>query len=395
MAVYKRGKIWWYKFNWNGEPIRESTKQTNKRTAEQMEATHKTSLAKGEVGLRDRKLAPTLADFAEKDFLPFVRSTSAGKPRTVSFYENTAKNIIGFAKLANLRMDAINADVLAEFGARRREAGMETSTINRDLATVRRMFHLAQEWGRVATVLPKVKMLAGEKQRERVLTHEEEQKYMDAATELGRRLDESYRLALTGIRAVRRGEQPQMPDAYLLRDVGAVLLDCGLRPEECHRLKWENLRDGAIEVFVGKRKASRRRVPASQRVLSILGMRQAASKSDWIFPADTESGHIEASTLKKRHSAAVTAAKVAPFVPYDMRHTCLTRWAKVMDPFTLKKLAGHADLNTTMRYVHLNDDDVRAAMEKVQHGHKSGHTTNLTEFEEVERIPATDTTKRN
>jgi hypothetical protein len=22
MAVYKRGKIWWYKFNWNGEPIR-------------------------------------------------------------------------------------------------------------------------------------------------------------------------------------------------------------------------------------------------------------------------------------------------------------------------------------------------------------------------------------
>ena len=302
-----------------------------------MEATHKTSLAKGEVGLRDRKLAPTLADFAEKDFLPFVRSTSAGKPRTVSFYENTAKNIIGFAKLANLRMDAINADVLAEFGARRREAGMETSTINRDLATVRRMFHLAQEWGRVATVLPKVKMLAGEKQRERVLTHEEEQRYMDAATELGRRLDESYGLALTGIRAVRRGEQPQMPDAYLLRDVGAVLLDCGLRPEECHRLKWENLRDGAIEVFVGKRKASRRRVPASQRVLSILEMRQAASKSDWIFPADTESGHIEASTLKKRHSAAVALAKVAQFVPYDMRHTCLTRWAKVLDPFYLEK----------------------------------------------------------
>jgi len=33
------------------------------------------------------------------------------------------------------------------------------------------------------------------------LTHEEEQKYMDAATELGRRLDESYSLALTGIRA--------------------------------------------------------------------------------------------------------------------------------------------------------------------------------------------------
>jgi hypothetical protein len=42
MAVYKqpKSKYWWYKFTWNGEPIRESTKQTNKRVAEQMEAAH-------------------------------------------------------------------------------------------------------------------------------------------------------------------------------------------------------------------------------------------------------------------------------------------------------------------------------------------------------------------
>ena len=40
-----------------------------------------------------------------------------------------------------------------------------------------------------------------------------------------------------------------------------------------------------------------------------------------------------------------------------------------MDPFTLKTLAGHTDLSTTMRYVHLNDEDSRAAVEKVQSGH--------------------------
>ena len=68
MAVYKRGKIWWYKFNWNGETVRESTKQTNKRVAEQMEAAHKTSLAKGEVGIRDRKPVPTVAEFSERRF---------------------------------------------------------------------------------------------------------------------------------------------------------------------------------------------------------------------------------------------------------------------------------------------------------------------------------------
>jgi integrase len=392
MAVYKQkeSKNWWYKFAWRGDVIRESTRQTNKRVAEQIEAARKTALAKGEVGIRDRKPAPRLKGFAERDFLPFVRSTLAGKPRTVKFYETTTNNLAGFPKLANLRLDAITAETLGEFAAWRREAGVETSTINRDLATVRRMFHLAQEWGRVATVLPKVRMLPGEKQRERVLTDEEEQKFFDAATTLGRGFENAYSRALEGIRAVKRGEQPRAPDAYLLRDVAAVLLDCGLRPEECHRLKWENIRDGAIEIFVGKRKASRRRVPASQRVLSILEMRRAASTSDWIFPAATKSSHIETSTLKKQHAAAVTAAKVVPFVPYDMRHTCLTRWAKVMDPFTLKKLAGHTDLNTTMRYVHLNDADVRAAMEKARGGHRNGHSAETADPTGMTTSAATD-----
>lgn len=52
MAVYKQSgsKNWWYKFNWNGEKIRESTKQTNKRVAQQMEAAHKVGTRQGRSG---------------------------------------------------------------------------------------------------------------------------------------------------------------------------------------------------------------------------------------------------------------------------------------------------------------------------------------------------------
>ncbi len=60
------------------------------------------------------------------------------------------------------------------------------------------------------------------------------------------------------------------------------------------------------------------------------------------------------------------------FLIYDLRHPWLTRWAKTMDPFTLMKLAGHSDPRAAMRYVHLNDDDVLAAMEKVGVA-KGGH----------------------
>jgi integrase len=370
--VYKQktSSNWWYKFVWNGELIRESTKQANKRIAEQMESAHRTRLAKGEVGIRDRKPAPTLADFADKDFLPFVRTTSAGKPNTVRFYENSVKNLKAETKLSGLRMDAITSENISAFVAKRKAGNVEVSTVNRDLATLRRMFHLAQEWGKVEKVLPRVKLLAGENRRERVLLPEEEAAYLEAATAIGSEIQQDHQRALTGIRAVKRGQQPRTPDAYLLRDVTTILADCALRPEECFRLRWaENIRDGAIEIHTGKGKGSRRRVPASPRVLAYLDMRKGTGQPDgWVFPAPTKSGHIESSTLKKQHARAVTISEVAPFVLYTLRHTCITRWAKYIDAYTLHVIAGHTDMNTTKRYVHPSDADVRAAMERARRG---------------------------
>lgn len=40
---------------WRGELVRESTHQTNDKVVRQMEVAHRTSLAKGEVGIRDKK----------------------------------------------------------------------------------------------------------------------------------------------------------------------------------------------------------------------------------------------------------------------------------------------------------------------------------------------------
>jgi len=47
VGIYKRGEVYWYKFMWQGRSVRESTKQGNDKVARQMEAAHKTSLAKG------------------------------------------------------------------------------------------------------------------------------------------------------------------------------------------------------------------------------------------------------------------------------------------------------------------------------------------------------------
>jgi hypothetical protein len=75
---------------------------------------------------------------------------------------------------------------------------------------------------------------------------------------------------------------------------------------------------------------------------------------------------------------------VVSFVLYTFRHTCITRWAKYMDPFTLHVLAGHTPRK---RYVHPSDADILEAMEKVRTGHKTGHSPKTVISEEFEESP--------
>jgi hypothetical protein len=74
--IYKRGKVYWYKFMWQGKLVRESSKQGNDRVARNMESAHRTSLAKGEVGIREKKPSPPLAIFLKDRILPWRKPLS-------------------------------------------------------------------------------------------------------------------------------------------------------------------------------------------------------------------------------------------------------------------------------------------------------------------------------
>jgi integrase len=231
--------------------------------------------------------------------------------------------------LSSLRLDKITANVIAAHASARRADGFEVSTVNRDLSALRRMLKLATEWGRVTTALPTVRLLQGENRRERVVTPEEEAKYLAAA-------------------------EP------LLKDVATLLFDLGLRPEECFRLKRENYRDGSVLIFKGKGSGSRRKIPCSARVNEVLIRRSALSER--IFPAPTKAGHIDGSSIKKQHAKAIKESNVVPFVLYSIRHTAITRWSKKVDAFTLHHLAGHKSMATTQRYVHPSEEAARGIL---------------------------------
>ena len=70
-----------------------------------MEAAHKAALAKGEVGIRERKPVSTIAEFGDGEFLTFIESRFAKKPKTLEYYKAGLKRLKGFAPLAKSKLD--------------------------------------------------------------------------------------------------------------------------------------------------------------------------------------------------------------------------------------------------------------------------------------------------
>jgi integrase len=348
MSIYKRGNVYWYKFTFDGEAIRKSTRQKNQNTARQMEASHRSSLAKGEVGIREKKAIPKLADFISERFEPWA-SVSTSAKTWLDYYRPGVRTILRYKPLANLRLNEITSEKAADFAAWRQSAGLQISSVNSSLQVLRRIMRLAVEWGAIEAS-PKIKMLPGERHREHVVTFDEEDRYFAAALEP-------------------------------LASVAVILVDTGMRPDECYRLQWDAVnwnsgRNGTILVTHGKTSAARRVLPLSARVRQILQNRWDAEgrpNEGWVWSAPTRSKHFEKSTLKKQHKKALGLSRVRPFVLYSLRHTFLTRLGESgCDAWTLARIAGHSSVAMSARYVHPSEGAVFAALDRLG-GHKSGH----------------------
>jgi integrase len=345
MAVYRRGRVWWYKFTWNGEAIRESTKHTNKRVAEQIEAAHKASLAKGEVGIREKKQVPTLRQFAPR-LESAVESQCAEKPRTVEFYKSRIRQLLS-SELADQRLDCIDEGAVEKYRQARSAAksrygrALAPGSINRELATLRRALRLAYEW-KVIDRVPRIKLLRGEKNREFILPRDREAAYLAA-----------------------------LP--FPLCDVATVLLDTGLRLGELLSLDWAQVqlepakgaRFGFLTVLSGKAKASKsRNQPLSERVVAIL-QRWNPRRQGLVFQR-TDGSPLQASLLGQQQKRARALLKLPKdFVLHSLRHTFGTRLGEAgADAFTIMRLMGHSTVTVSQRYVHPSPEAVELAFER-------------------------------
>jgi len=94
------------------------------------------------------------------------------------FYASKLSRLLEFAPIANVRIDRIEEGTIEEYVVARR-ATVGPATVNRELATLRRMLRLAHEWKEIQRV-PRIRLLTGERVRDFVLSRKQEEIYLAA-----------------------------------------------------------------------------------------------------------------------------------------------------------------------------------------------------------------------
>src|SRR5262249_29718006 len=140
----------------------------------------------GEVGIQEKRAVPALKDFAPR-FMETIANQCADKPATVSFYSSKLKRLLECESLAAARLDEVEEEAVENYkqlrskSVSRRHRFLAPASVNRELATLRRLLRLAHEW-KILDRVPRIRLMGGEQNREFVLTPTQEKLYLKSAS---------------------------------------------------------------------------------------------------------------------------------------------------------------------------------------------------------------------
>lgn len=149
----------------------------------------------------------------------------------------------------------------------------------------------------------------------------------------------------------------------------------GLRRGELLALRWRDVdySSSVIRVrasYAGGRvttpKSGKvRSVPLAPDVAQALarlnGRKRFTGEDDLVFAGEL-GGHLDGSALSRRYAAALAAAGLRRLRFHDLRHTFGTRMIGKADIRRVQEWMGHADIQTTMKYLHYAPREEDAAL---------------------------------
>jgi integrase len=142
----------------------------------------------------------------------------------------------------------------------------------------------------------------------------------------------------------------------------------GLRMGELRALRWRDVdlvrsvvrvrASYAMGELTTPKSGKVRSVPlidSAARLLAALAQRPRFTGDDDLVFDDELGGWISDDRIRRRYTAALTAAQLRPLRFHDLRHTFGSLAITRADIVEVQAWMGHADIKTTMRYLHYRD----------------------------------------
>jgi len=237
-------------------------------------------------------------------------------------------------------LSEINPLSIEKYKKARKEEGAEPATINRELGCLRHMFNMAIAWGKAQNYpfgfgKNKVKFLKELKEKDRILTEEEEARLLEV------------------VRLTAKSQH--------LEPIIITALNTGMRKGKILNLKWSNVdfKNGVI-IVEGTKNGEIRKVPMNQKLTATLESGKKTSKGDYVFSENGE----PYGDVKTGWWTALKKAGIENFRFHNLRHTFGSRLGmKGTDIKTIAELMGHKDIKMTQRYSHPTPEHKRKAVE--------------------------------
>jgi integrase len=152
-----------------------------------------------------------------------------------------------------------------------------------------------------------------------------------------------------------------------IRRLAGWLVETGMRLGEPLKLRWQDLDARTGWVYVRPGKTGRpRRTPFTARLREIAGSAPHHLRSELVF-CDTSGGPLRNYEASKQLKAAMIRAGIADASAHTLRHTFASRLAARGVPMqAIADLLGQNVATTTARYMHLQPEALRRAMEALQ-----------------------------
>ena len=159
-----------------------------------------------------------------------------------------------------------------------------------------------------------------------------------------------------------------------------LMLDAGLRPQEALALKPSEvdcskkvlhvrsaMKERSGNIGKTKRPSSVRDLPMTERLACACAAYSRARRGGMCFCENTRDGSpLRMQNVRRWWDAHRDALGAPGFVPYELRHSNLTKMARYMSVFDLQAWAGWSSIGPAKVYVHRDQSSLEAAVARSQ-----------------------------